>query len=299
MSLINNDLHRRVLRLLVAEFGPPPVPFACIVMGSGGRGESLLVPDQDNGFVLADYPNDRHDEIDAWFVRLAERMTAALGGLGIPLCRGGVMATSPIWRKSLSQWCQQVGFWMGGRTPEMLLACDILFDFRCVYGDGALVDALRGFVTEAARRDHAFLMLMFGLQADHRAGIGPFGRLRTGPGGKLDLKRHGTLPLAESVRLLALSQGVAATGTLPRIGALLASGTLDADYADRLRDAFAVLTGVQLAQQLADYREGRPIGNVVRPAQLRERERGALKRSLRAINEFRARIKADLTGSLL
>jgi signal-transduction protein with cAMP-binding, CBS, and nucleotidyltransferase domain len=59
---INNDIYRRVLGLLLAELegegrGRPPVAFECIVMGSGGRGESLLFPDQDNGFVLADYPD--------------------------------------------------------------------------------------------------------------------------------------------------------------------------------------------------------------------------------------------------
>ena len=73
---INNDIHRRVLRPAGGGArgrgqGPPPVPFACIVMGSGGRGESLLFPDQDNGFVLADYPDERHAEIDPWFVELA------------------------------------------------------------------------------------------------------------------------------------------------------------------------------------------------------------------------------------
>ena len=75
---INNDIHRRVLRLLEAELagegrGPPPVAYACIVMGSGGRGESLLFPDQDHGFVLADYPDERHGEIDPWFIELAGR----------------------------------------------------------------------------------------------------------------------------------------------------------------------------------------------------------------------------------
>ena len=29
-------------------------------MGSGGRGESYLFPDQDNGFILADYPDAEH-----------------------------------------------------------------------------------------------------------------------------------------------------------------------------------------------------------------------------------------------
>lgn len=292
---INNDLHRRVLRLLVAELGPPPIAFACIVMGSGGRGESLLFPDQDNGFVLADYPEERQEEIDAWFVGLARRMTAALDGLGIPLCRGGVMATSPIWRKTLAQWRQQVALWMRGRDPEMLLACDILFDFRCVYGECPLAEELRAHVTRAAAGDHGFLMLMFGLQAEHRASIGLFGRLRP----EIDLKLNGTLPLAEGVRLLALGRGIAATGTLDRIDGLVALEALAADDADRLRGAFGLLTGLQLRQQIADYRAGRPVGNLVAPGRLTGREREELRRSLRAVNEFRARIRADLTGCLL
>jgi signal-transduction protein with cAMP-binding, CBS, and nucleotidyltransferase domain len=45
ISDINNDLHRRVLRLALedmaaAGWGAAPVEFAAIVMGSGGRGES-------------------------------------------------------------------------------------------------------------------------------------------------------------------------------------------------------------------------------------------------------------------
>ncbi len=72
-----------------------------------------------------------------------------------------------------------------------------------------------------------------------------------------------------------------------------------ADDADQLRSAFALLTGLQLKQQIADYRAGVPIGNFVDPRQLTERERGLLKDGLRAINELRARLRADLTGSLL
>ena len=34
-------------------FGPPPVAYAVLILGSGGRGESLLALDQDNAFVFA------------------------------------------------------------------------------------------------------------------------------------------------------------------------------------------------------------------------------------------------------
>jgi CBS domain-containing protein len=303
---INNDIHRRVLDLLVAEGrGAPPVPFACLVMGSGGRGESLLFPDQDNGFVLADYPDERHAEVDRWFVELAVRFTTALDRLQFPLCTGGVMASNPVWRKTLAQWRQQLAIWMRGRVPETLLGCEILLDFRCVHGACGLADEFRRFATDAARGNRTFLTLMLGLQSQHRAGIGPFGRLRTerhrdtAHRGEIDLKLHGTLPLVEAVRLLALARGVAATGTLARVDVLRADGTLNEDDADHLRNAFAYLTGLQLRQQLADYRAGRPVGNFVDPKRLTQRELYLLKGSLRAVNDFRSRLRADLTGSLL
>ena len=86
------------------------------------------------------------------------------------------MATNPVWRKTLSQWRRQVTLWMCGQVPATLLFCEIYFDFRGVYGHCALADELRAFATDAASRDHGFLRLMFGLQAEHRAGIGLFDR---------------------------------------------------------------------------------------------------------------------------
>lgn len=309
VSEINNDIHRRVLRLLVRDMleeghGAPPVAFDAIVMGSGGRGESFLFPDQDHGFVLADYPDEEHTAVDAWFIELASRMTAALDRLGFPLCRGNVMATNPLWRKSLAQWRAQVAGWMRRRHDAMLLFCDIFFDFRPVYGEGGLARGLRAFITEAAAGHPAFLRDMFGVQADHRAGVGMFRRLVTeredaAHKGHVNLKLGGTLPLAEAVRLMALRAKVPETGTLARIEAMRATGLLSVDEADYLSSAFAVITGLQLRQQIRDYRAGAPVGNFVDPRTLTEREVDQLKDSLAAINQFRTRLRADLTGALL
>jgi CBS domain-containing protein len=306
VSDVNNDIHRRVLDLLLAGLeaegrGGPPVPFACIVMGSGGRGESLLFPDQDNGLVLADYPDGDHGTVDPWFVELAERFVAALDGLGFPRCRGGVMATNPLWRKTLPQWRRQVALWMRARAPVMLLHCDVLFDFRRVHGEAALADELRSAITGAAARDRRFLREMFGIQADHRAGLGLLERLlpaREGGGG-LDLKLRGVLPLTEAVRLLALAHGVGEAGTLARIAALRDRGALGADEAERLEGAFALLARLRLRAQLADHRAGRPVGNRVDTRRLRALDREALKGALAAVNDFRARVRAEITGALL
>jgi signal-transduction protein with cAMP-binding, CBS, and nucleotidyltransferase domain len=309
ISTINNDIHRRVLALdleamAAGGWGGPPVPFCAIVMGSGGRGESFLFPDQDNGFVLDDYPDAEHTRIDAFFIELADRMTRQLDQLGFPLCRGGVMAINPVWRKTRSQWRAQVTRWVGRRSEVALQLGDVLFDFRSVYGDAGLAEELRGAILDLCRRNPGFLRDMFGVQAEHWAGLGWFNRLLTEKDdpahkGKVNLKYAGTLPLAEAVRLWALRAGLRDTGTLPRIEALGAAGQLSADEQDRLRAAFDHITGLQLRQQIADYRGGQPVSNFVDPAGLTPREVELLKDSFRAINEFRARVRADLTGDLL
>ena len=60
LTFTNEDIYRRVVEQALVEmkeegWGEPPVEFDVIVMGSGGRGESFLYPDQDNGFILQDY----------------------------------------------------------------------------------------------------------------------------------------------------------------------------------------------------------------------------------------------------
>jgi CBS domain-containing protein len=309
ISGINNDLHRRVLELALtamaaAGWGVPPVDFAALVMGSGGRGESFLFPDQDNGLILADYPDDEHARIDAFFIELAERMNGQLDALGFPLCRGGVMAINPVWRKTLPQWRQQVSRWAARRSDVAMLLADVLFDFRCVFGPPALADELRATILQLVRANPAFLREMFGIQAEHRAGLGWFGRLlteRADPAhrGRINLKLAGTLPLAEAVRLLALRAGIAATGTLARLAALAAAGEISRDEQDHLHGAFDHITGLQLRQQIADFQAGRPVSNFVDPATLTARETALLKDGFRAINGFRDRIRIELTGQAL
>ena len=308
ISHVNNDIYRRVVQLnvdaLQAEsWGAPPVAFAVIVMGSGGRGESYLFPDQDNGFILADYPDREHGRIDPFFIELAARMTTQMDQLNFPLCRGGVMAINPVWRKTRRQWRHQVTRWIRGRSEVAMQLCDVLFDFRSVYGEAELADDLRAVILQEIAAFPGFLRDMFGVQAEHRAGLGWFNRLlreRDDPEhrGKVNLKYAGTLPLAEAVRLLALRAGIPETGTLARLDALRDAGHLGRDLQDRLRAAFDHITGLQLRQQIADYEAGRAISSFVDPANLTAREIDLLKDAFRAINDFRAQVRAELTGDV-
>jgi len=304
---INNDLYRRVIDLCLrdmasAGLGQPPVAFDAIVMGSGGRGESYLYPDQDNGFILADYPDTEHERIDAWFIELAKRMCDALNEVGFVYCNGFVMATNPLWRKTISQWRQQMHQWIGKGAGMVLRLADIFFDFVPVWGDGRLTQELRAFITQGARK--AFLIReMFKFDQEHEVALGPFNRLLTdkleGPNrGKLNLKLTGTLPLVGAVRLAALANGVPETSTLSRIEALHQNKILSDDEQDYLSGAFRHITGLLLRQQLRDYNAGAKVGNHVAVEDLSRRERDMLIDSLKAIKKFRGRLRTELTGDV-
>ncbi len=306
LTQINNDIYRRVLELSVKEMeskqGKPPVKFCAIVMGSGGRGESFLFPDQDNGYILEDYPDADHDAVDPYFIELAERMTRVLDELGITLCRGFVMATNPLWRKSLSQWSRQVRGWLRISNSFAISLSDIFFDFNPVYGMHELADKLRADVTEVVRRQHLFLKEMQHTRSDLGVALGFFGRLmpdRSGPHhGKLNLKHHGLLPLVSSIRLLALREGIPDTGTLARINALHAHGVLTANEQDYLIGGFHHLTKLMLRQQINDFKADRKVSAYILVRALTGRDKDMLKNTFRAIERLRGRVKAELTAEI-
>ena len=307
LSRINNDLYGSVLRLCLDEMaqssmGAPPVAFDVIVMGSGGRAESLLRPDQDNGFVIADYPSAEHNSIDAWFVELAVRVTDALAHVGFEYCHGNVMATNPVWRKTLSEWRAQTGLWLGKSEGLALRYCDIFFDFACVYGSGELATALREHVTALSPRPF-FLRQLFKVDEEHGVALGLFDRLKPDPlagpnQGKLNLKLTGTLPLVGAIRIMALRERIEETGTLDRIAGLHARGVLDSDEQDYLRGAYGHISAMLLRQQLQDYRAGSPPGNHVPLEALSERERHMLVDGFKAIRALRSRLRQELTGEI-
>jgi CBS domain-containing protein len=304
---MNTDIHRRVLdgcvrAMIDAGWGPPPVPFSLLIMGSGGRGENFLHPDQDNGFILADYPDDEHLQIDSYFVALAERFNDDLDRVGFPLCRGHVMARNPVWRKTASQWREQVSIWARRRSPVAILFADIFFDFRAVTEPLKFGFDLRAHVAEVLVRYPALLSMMSQDETNKSVALGLFGNLiKDASGespGRVDLKMRGSLPLVASARLWALKHGIVETGTLDRLAAIAAVGSIDRNEADELANAFRQISFHLLRQQLEDHQAGRNPGNFVDPDKLLRRERDELRHALKIIEHFRVETRASFTGAV-
>lgn len=308
LTRINNDIYRRLgeatLAQMAAEgWGQIPVAGCAIVMGSGGRGESFLFPDQDNGIIIADYPDERHGQVDAFYRELAERLCRDLDAVGIPYCNGYCMAVNPLWRKSLSQWIEQITLWGRKSNFVAIRLSDIFFDFQPVWGRHDLAIELRHRITALVRNNHRFLRQMFQDKVGHNVALGFFGGFVTEKEkrdhrGQVNLKLTGTIPLVGAVRLLALREGVEETPTLERIRALAERGTLRKGEAANLAHAFDVVTGVLLSKQIVDYRAGQPVTYYVDPERLTKGERADLLDALRTIDGLRKRVHLEFTGQI-
>lgn len=308
LTRINNDIYRRIgetslEEMVAAGWGDLPVTAATIVMGSGGRGENFLLPDQDNGFVIADYPDAEHARIDAFFLELAERLCRELDAVGIRYCNGYCMAINPLWRKTLRQWKEQVALWVKKSNFVSIRLSDIFFDFQPVWGQSQLAEELRHTVTRLVRGNPVFLRQMFQETTEQSAALGFFGGFITerddrAHRGEMNLKFRGTLPLVSAVRLLALREGCEETATLARIAALAAAGVLEKREAENLTAAFALITDVLLRRQIADFKAGRTVSYFIDPQQLTKSGRGDLHDALRAVDALRKRVDYEFTAQL-
>ena len=277
--------------------GDPPVPWCLLILGSGGRGESLLAPDQDTALVWGDGGGP---DADAWFADFGRRVSDLLDASGVPYCKGGVMAMNEAWRGSLPDWRTRVGGWIGRGAGGDMLNVGIFFDFAPVLGDRALAESLRSDALAAAGGARRFLGNLGQALAPLRAPLGwdAFGLLsgiRT-VAGRVDLKMGGTLPLVAAGRILALRHGDAPTATAARYQAMVEAGHIPAADAEAVAAALDVITTAALRQQVADIAAGIAPSYKVALAALSRRERRALRDALLVVDVAAPMVTAALAG---
>ena len=260
--------------------GPPPVAYAMLVLGSVGRGESLLAADQDNAIVSAPAPDAAG--ADRWFALFGEHVTRMLDAIGVARCKGGVMATNPAFRGSLDDWRNRIGGWVDRTRPEDLLAVDIFFDFRAVHGDAGLAAALSDEAFRAARGAPPLVKLLAEQIGSHAPPLTFFGGFRM-EGGRVDLKKHGLFPVVAGARCLALRHDIRARSTRGRLMAIRERAIGGAEDIERWIEAHGVLLEAVLRQQLADVAAGVPPGSRVDPTVLPRGEQARLKTALSAL----------------
>lgn len=273
--------------------GPPPQPYAMMVLGSGGRGESLLAMDQDNALIFEQ--GEAGGEADRWFERLGEMVADMLNEAGVIYCPGGIMASKPDWRLDLAGWRRRLEAWIGKARPEDLLNSDIFFDARPVYGERALAETLYAEAQAAASGSREFLMAMTLKASDFRPPLNWLGRPRL-EGGRIDLKKSGLMPIFSAARVVALTHRIDARSTPERLEAARQLDEFDAAVIGKLIEAHRILLGAILRQQLRDIQQGVALSNKVAPGEMPAHERQQLTWALGQVENIRNLLGTPAVG---
>lgn len=252
IASLNDALCGRLLRLAEEELGPPPCPYAWLVLGSEGRMEQVLLSDQDNALVY----RDDDPEAEAYFARLAELVVGALLKAGFPACTGGYMATN--WCRPMAQWLDTFHQWIDAPEPQALVEAAVFLDFRPVYGELSLEPMHRALLRAADAPQ--FLVQLSRAAATFDPPLGAFGRIRSDDR-KVDLKRGGIAAIVLLGRLYALAAGSTARPTLERLEVASARGLLGEVGAQLLADAYHFLMALRLREQLRTLAAGGELDN--------------------------------------
>lgn len=269
-------------RMLAAGLGAPPVSYAVMVLGSVGRGESLLAADQDNAIVYASgSPGGPEDK---WFATLGGHISDMLDEAGVPYCKGGVMAKMPAWRNTADGWKGLIDGWVRRQRPEDLLNVDIFFDGAVVHGDAGLGETILAHAFQRGAQARDFQLQLALMAQRWNAPLTWLGGIKTGAEGRIDLKMHGLMPIFSAARALAIQHGIRARSTPDRLRELLRVGIGSENDVDALIEAHRIIIGAMLGQQLVDSEVGVPLSPRVQIKRLDTQQKDDLKAALKNVS---------------
>jgi CBS domain-containing protein len=279
MSEIGRSFKQRLLTLAEEKFGPPPIPYCFLALGSMARDEQLLVTDQDNALILDNqYDADLHG---TYFEQLAHFVCDGLAACGYTYCTGDIMATNPEYRKTQSQWEACFTDWIEKPNPKALLNCNIFFDLTGVYGRIKWAEKLNSFIVNKARKNQRFLACLARNALNRKPPLGFFKDFVMENDGRhnnsINLKRRGTAPLADLVRVHALAVGSQSQNTFQRLDDIIEAGILPKSKGADLQHAMELISLVRLRHQSLDIESNNEPDNNIEPENMSDFERRNLK----------------------
>ncbi|MGO4541239.1 DUF294 nucleotidyltransferase-like domain-containing protein [Paenibacillus sp. 2TAB19] len=261
-----NEMHDAVISRAVAlaetqmarmGMGSPPVPYAYLLFGSGGRKEQTLSSDQDSGVVYEDPVSDSA-KVKQYFKQLTDIVVGYLQTSGYPPCEGNVLSSNSEWCLSLSEWRAKLDHWFEEPAWESVRYLLIIADGRGVYGNQDLVDSLKDCFFTDMLNHPIIVRRMLENTMRHKVLLGVFGHLlkeRYGEdAGSLDIKYGAYIPMVNSIRLMSIHRGIRETATLERIKRLAQTGLLQESDARQYEQAFRFFLRLRLmtTEQMED-----------------------------------------------
>jgi CBS domain-containing protein len=286
---IDDRIVRRVLEIAERRFGPAPVRYAWLAIGSEGRREQVFRTDQDNALLLDDAADpDAAAAGERWAAKVAAFATETLIACGFPPCPAGIMVSNPVWRRPLQAWRRHFSDWIQDPAGASPIRTSAFFDFRVVHGDELLGERLRDHVVAQIEDQPQFLNYVVNQIVTNRPPIGFFGSFVVEKSGEhkdqLNLKARGINPLVDLVRFFALEKGIRATSTVERLDALRETHTVVREHADELQQALDFLLLLRVHNQYRQMSDGVALDNFITPSRLTNLEKRTIKEAFQLIS---------------
>ncbi len=292
LSYLHHGIIRRgydicMEQMLAEGYLPPNIRYCFMIMGSGGRREMLLNPDQDNGFIYEDFPDDRLPEVEAFFIPFAEKIVSALHRIGYPLCHGKVMANNPSWRGRVQDWGARISGWINTPEPHKVRYSSILFDFAPIAGDASLTKSLHDIIDRGISEFQVFLYHMMSLDLRYKVPVGMLGRFLLEKNGdhkgELSIKQGGIIYIVDCIRMFALEKGMHELTTLDRLKGLVNRNVFSPETAEHIQASFEALSFLRLRNEIACIDAGKSPSHYLNPYLLSKSEQDLLREAFNAV----------------
>jgi CBS domain-containing protein len=299
MSEIGRSFKQRLLMLAEDKFGPPPIPYCFLALGSMARDEQLLVTDQDNALILDNsYDVAVHG---AYFEQLSQYVCDGLAACGYTYCTGEIMATNPEYRKTQAEWEACFADWIDNPNPKALLNCNIFFDLTGVYGRIKWAEQLNAFILRRAKKNNRFLACLARNALNRTPPLGFFKDFVMENDGRhnnsINLKRRGTAPLADLIRVHALAVGSQSQNSFDRLEDIIEAGILPKSKGADLRHAMELISIVRLRHQALDVEANIEPDNNIEPEKMSDLERRNLKDAFLVLSNAQNFLKYRYTAN--
>lgn len=299
MAVIGRTFKQRLLVLAEEKYGPPPVPYCFIALGSMARDEQLIVTDQDNALILDDnYDDEKHNE---YFQNISDLVCDGLAQCGYTYCSGEIMASFKKWRKTRSQWFDQFSQWIALPKPQALLNSSIFFDLDGVWGKTKWADELKIFIAKQSKQNRVFLANMAANARNRTPPLGFFKGFVLEHNGQhkrsMNLKRRGTAPLSDVIRVHALAIGSRKQNSFERLEDIIESRLLPEGKAQDLRDALEYIAMMRIRHQAWQIEQEEEPDNDIDPHLLSPFEQRNLKEAFAILEKAQSYLKFSYSAN--
>ena len=292
-----DQMFEKGVNMAIQELGQPPCAYAFLALGSIGRMESTLNPDQDTA-ILFESTSDEKEHL-TYFEQFGKIITDYVSSIGIPPCVSGNSASNPQWVQSEESWKDQYYDWILGSDPDAIIKVSIFFDFRVLSGDETLAERLREYIFNEVKAKPIFLYRLAQDTIHFRPPTNLLGKIYSESQTEkyIDLKKT-MLHFVNYARIYALKHKICETNTIQRIKKLMKEGHITKDDGQEAIDSWNFLMDLRLKTQVSALEKNFHKENALVLNEITSWQETMLKKAMAQINTIQKRLAAYEVGQM-